>query len=358
MQSPSYLPPLRPRAEMLDFLERNVFGRVPQSARRPALSFEEISPESPAMEGRATRRRVCIRFAGPGGAGRIDVLAFLPAAAEPGRPVPAALFLCNRDPAENMDPERVQRTPFWDAERIVERGLAAVAIHTGASVPDEADGFEGHLQSLFLATGEAKRPDSWGTIAAWAWCGSRAMDWIETEPRIDARRVMVAGHSRCGKTALWCAAQDQRLAMAASSCSGCGGAKLNRTDLPESEHIDQLVKGFPYWFCGNFAAYAGRDFDLPFDQHWLLALVAPRLLFVSSATLDPWAGPPGEFLSARFASPAWRALGSDGLPEDARYPEPDRTVQGGRVAYCVHDGKHTILSSDWDRWIDFLLSAP
>ena len=357
LQNPGFaLPspvPLRPRAEMLDFLERNVFGRVPDAARHPVLSFEDISPEVPAMEGRAVQRRVRIRFAGSGGEGHIDVLAFLPASAEPRQPVPAALLLCNRDPAENMDPERVHRTPFWDAERIVARGWAAVAIHTGSSVPDNADGFEGHLQSLFLSPGETKQPASWGTIAAWAWCGSRAMDWIATEPRIDAGRVMVAGHSRCGKTALWCAAQDERFAMAVSSCSGCGGAKLNGTYLPASEHIAQIVKGFPHWFCGNFAAYAGHDAELPFDQHWLLALVAPRLLYVSSATLDSWAGQPGEFLAAKAASEAWRKRSFEGLPENAHFPAPDEPVCGGRVAYNIHAGAHTILSSDWDRWIDF-----
>ena len=357
LQNPGFAvptpPPLRPRAEMLDFLERNVFGRVPDAARHPALSFEEISPDVPAMEGRAVRRRVRIRFAGPGGDGHIDVLAFLPAEAAPERPVPAALLLCNRDPAENLDPDRAQRTPFWDAERIVAHGWAAVAIHTGSAVPDHADGFDGHLQSLFLAPGEAKAPDSWGTIAAWAWCGSRAMDWIETEPRIDARRVMVAGHSRCGKTALWCAAQDERFSMAVSSCSGCGGAKLNGTYLPASEHIAQLVKGFPYWFCGAFASFADRDFHLPFDQHWLLALVAPRRLFISSATLDSWAGQPGEFLAAKAASAAWREQGAEGIPPDATFPNPDEPLLCGRVAYNIHTGEHTILSSDWDLWIDF-----
>ena len=359
LQNPEFAlptsPPLRPRAEMLEFLERHVFGRVPDAAKHPSLTFEEIAPDVPAMDGRAVRRRVRIRFVGPGGEGSIDVLAFVPAEAAPGRPVPAALLLCNRDPAENMDLERRIRTPFWDAERIVARGWAAIAIHTGSSVPDDADGFEGHLQSLFVAPGETKQPDSWGTLAAWAWCGSRAMDWIETEPRIDATRVMVAGHSRCGKTALWCAAQDERFAMAVSSCSGCGGAKLNGTYLPASEHIAQIIKGFPHWFCGHFAAYAGHDAELPFDQHWLLALVAPRLLYISSATLDSWAGQPGEFLAAKAASEAWRELGADGLPENARFPAPDQPVCAGRVAYHIHGGAHTILSSDWDRWIDFAM---
>ncbi|MBR1609173.1 MAG: CapA family protein, partial [Kiritimatiellae bacterium] len=328
LQNPGFalppLPPPLPRAETLDFFERNVFGRVPEPARAPALRFAEISPEVPAMDGRAVRRRVRVRFSAPGGEGSIDVLAFLPAGASSSAPVPAALFLCNRDPAENMDPDRVRRTPFWDAERIVSRGWASVAFHLGSVLPDEADGFDGGLQSLFLRPGERKAPDSWGTIAAWAWCGSRAMDWIATETRIDARRVLVAGHSRAGKAAVWCAARDERFAMAASCCSGCGGAKLNRVHLPASEHIAQLVGGFPHWFCGAFASYAGRDSALPFDQHQLLGLVAPRKLFVTSATLDPWAGQPGEFLAANTPPPRGASAAAPALPNLLRSPAPTR----------------------------------
>ena len=367
MQNPEFastgspLPPVprteEERAAVLDFFEGNVFGRVPECARRPAVRFEEIAPDAPAMGGAAVRRRVRVRYGGPGGEGSFDILAFIPAGAAPGAPVPASLFLCNRDPAENMDPNRVKRTPFWDAERIVAHGFAAVAFHVGSVVPDEEDGFEGRLQSLFLAPGEKKTPDSWGTIAAWAWCGSRAMDWIETEPRIDARRVMVAGHSRGGKTALWCAATDRRFAMAVSNCSGCAGAKLNRTWLPESEHFAQIASRFPHWFCGNFARFAGHDSEVPFDQHQLLALVAPRALYVSSATLDPWAGQPGEFLAAKFASESWRWKGRAGLSADAEFPAPGVPVFGDGVAYHVRDGVHTVESSDWDSWLDFARRA-
>ena len=350
---PQGLPQIRPREETLDFFERNVFGRVPDAARHPAVSFEELAPEAPAMDGRAVRRQVRVRFAGPGGEGHFDLLAFIPAVATSDKPVPAALLLCNRDPAENMDPDRVRRTPFWDAERIVSRGWAALAFHTGSVVPDNADGFDGHLQSLFLQPGETKSPDSWATLAAWAWCGSRAMDWIETEPRIDARRVMVAGHSRGGKTALWCAAEDERFALAVSSCSGCGGAKLNRVHLPLSEHLEQIVKNFPHWFCGNYATFIGHDFDLPFDQHQLIGLIAPRLAYVSSASLDPWAGPYGEFLSARAASVAWRAFSRMGIADGTQFPEPDSPIFGDGVGYHLRAGIHTIAASDWDRWIDF-----
>ncbi|MBR0057391.1 MAG: acetylxylan esterase [Kiritimatiellae bacterium] len=344
------------RAATIDVFERLVFGRVPNAARHPALRFEEISPDTPAMGDAAIRRQVRVRYGGPGGEGHFDVLAFIPASATQGAPVPATLFLNNRDPAETADPDRVRRSPFWDAERIVARGFAAVTFHLGSVVPDNADGFDGHLQSLFLAPGETKALDAWGTIAAWAWCGSRAMDWIETEPRIDARRVMVAGHSRGGKTALWCAANDTRFAMAVSNCSGCVGAKLNRAWLPRAEDIAAITKTFPHWFCENFSQFAGRDRELPFDQHQLLALIAPRRLYVSSATLDAWAGQPGEFLSLLLASEAWRAGGRAALPPDTPFPPPDTPVFGDGVAYHIRSGIHTIESSDWDHWLDMFVS--
>ena len=354
---PPGLPPVpvspEERARTLDLFARSAFGVRPPAAERPACSFAKISPDVPAMGGRAVRVRARVSYGGPGGNGGFDILAFLPAGASPVRPVPAFLLLCNRDSGENMDPDRVARTPFWDAERIVERGYAAVALHIGSVLPDDDDGFAGGLQSIFLAPGETKTPESWATLSAWAWCGSRAMDWIETEPRIRRDRVAVVGHSRGGKTALWCAATDPRFAMAVSNCSGCGGAKLNRVRLPQSESIADLVRGFPHWFCGAYARWAGRDRTLPFDQHQLLALVAPRLLYVSSATLDPWAGQPGEFLAAQAASAAWRALGSEGIPADAVFPLPGKRVSGGRVGYHVRPGYHTIERSDWDHWIDF-----
>ena len=347
------LPPIGGREECIAFFERNVFGCVPEAARRVRPVFEAVAPDAPAMGGAAVRRRIRVRYSGPGGEGSFDLLAFLPEGASASAPVPASLFICARDSEENLDPDRVRRNPFWEAESLVERGWAAIAMHIGSVVPDEADGFDGHLQSIFAAPGETKTPESWGTIAAWAWCGSRAMDWIECEPRIDPRRVMVAGHSRCGKTALWCAACDSRFGMAVSNCSGCGGAKLNRAFLPASEHIAQIVRGFPHWFCGAFAKFAGRDSCIPFDQHQLLALVAPRLLYVSSATLDDWAGPQGEFLSAKAASAAWRAAGRGGIPEDARFPEPDKPIFGDGVGYHIRSGGHTIEASDWKRWMDF-----
>ena len=192
------------------------------------------------------------------------------------------------------------RCPMAD---IVNRGFALIVLRNTDISADKNVGFNQGVYSIFQDESE-RNDESWATISTLAWGASRAMDWVESEPLINSKRVAVIGHSRGGKTALWAAATDRRFAMACSNDSGCSGAKLNHIDLPRSEHIAQIIKGFPYWFCKNYNKYKGRDMSTPFDQHQLLALIAPRLLCVASATKDSWAGPEGEWWSAKLASPA------------------------------------------------------
>lgn len=192
------------------------------------------------------------------------------------------------------------------------------------------------------ATGDPKSrtvtrsPTSWGTIGAWAWGHSRVMDWIETRPELDATRVAVLGHSRGGKTALWAAAQDTRFAMGISNNSGCGGAKLNRFDCPQSEHIKQILSNFPNWFCLNYAQWSDRDAEIPMDSDNLLRLLAPRLCYVASATQDPWAGPAAEKEAWLRAHDLWTA-----------YAHPER------MGYHLREGKHCLTPFDWDHFLDF-----
>ncbi|MGI6497050.1 MAG: dienelactone hydrolase family protein [Kiritimatiellia bacterium] len=337
------------RPELLRLFAENVFGVRP--VERPAsLAFAPVLPDRVMMEGAAIRKSVRASYAGPGGAGHFDLVAFLPIRESA---VPAIVFLCNRPKEEHIEPDRTVKSEFWPAEEIVARGFAAIAFHLGSVVPDEADGFDGHLQSLFAKDPADRTDASWGTLSAWAWCASRVMDWLETQPGIDARRVGVAGHSRGGKTALWCAATDERFAMAVSSCSGCGGAKLNRANLPESEHIAQITRTFPHWFCRNYRAFAGRDAETPFDHHALLALVAPRPLYVFSASEDPWAGPPGEFASAFLASPAWERYGKRGLVSGGTLPPDDTPLHEGSIGYHIHAGPHDFTGADWRHVLDF-----
>ena len=183
--------------------------------------------------------------------------------------------------------------------------------------------------------------ESWGTIRAWAWCHSRVLDWIETRPMLDAKRVAVLGHSRLGKTALCAGATDSRFKVVYSNASGCGGAKLNRMDLPKSEQIRQITGNFPFWFCKAFSQWAGRDREIPHDQdEWMGLIASPtRYLYVASGTADQWAGPAGEKAAAEGAAKAWEALGLKGM--------------GGHVGYHCHEGPHDLGVGDIKLFLDF-----
>ena len=335
------------RPEVLELFKAHVFGRNP--IERPAsLRFEAVDAGTEMLEGKALRKRINVRYSGPGGEGTIRFTAFIPKSA---KPAPAFLLICNR-PEQNIDPERGVKSPFWPVEELVARGYAALSFQTGDVDPDTFDGFTNGVHSVFQPDPKARTGDSWGTIAAWAWGASRIMDWIETEPLIDRTRVAVVGHSRGGKTALWCGASDTRFALTISNDSGCGGAKLNRMDLPLSEHIARINKGFPHWFCENFKPYGDNEAALPLDQHMLIALIAPRLAYVASASLDDWAGQPGEFRSCVLATPVWQLYGKKGLVGET-FPAADAPLQEGCVGYHLRTGKHDLALYDWERYMDF-----
>jgi pimeloyl-ACP methyl ester carboxylesterase len=336
------------RPALRETFAREVYGAIPPPVPG-TIRFETVDPGTPMMEGRAIRKQVDVVFAGPGGEGRIHVLAFFPFGKAA---VPATLFVCNREADENLDPTRQRRTPFWPVEEIVAQGFAAVAFFNGDVDPDEPDGFRNGVHGVMEPDPAKRDGSSWGTLSAWAWGASRVMDWIETEPRIHPGRVMLVGHSRGGKTALWAGANDPRFAMVVSNNSGCGGAKLFRADLPESESIAKINRSFPHWFCGNFHAYDGREAELPVDQHMLIALLAPRLVYVTSASEDKNAGPEGEFTSCVLASPAWELYGKRGL-ETGAFPPPNQPLQQGNLAYHLRSGEHDLKLYDWQQFLAF-----
>jgi hypothetical protein len=310
----------RCRPHQFALLEAHVYGqRLPDAAVFP-VGEPEKSSVTLAGGVRATRLQARLRLGNGAQAPVVEVLLYLP---ESDKPVPVFL---------NLNFTGNDAEPLAPVEAMLARGYGMATACYGDIFPDKPDG----------------RAE--GAIGAWAWGLSRILDWLVRQPEIDATRVIVVGHSRNGKAALWAGACDERFAMVVSNESGCGGAALERRNYGET--IADITRRFPHWFCPKYATYAGRAAELPTDQHALLAMVAPRPLYVASAIDDRWADPRGEFLGAVAAEPVWKLFGLDGLGT-AEWPPVDTPVGIGRIGYHVRSGKHDMLESDWQRFADF-----
>jgi len=349
------------RAELHALLEREMFGKAPP--RIAELNVDRVEASEVALDGKARRRQIRVHL-GEGVA--MDVLIYLPLNAASENGVPLFLgynFTGNhtiRDEKEIVLPtswlrkakdnqatdEQRANSSRWPVEMITSAGYGLATIYYGDVDPDFDDGWKNGVHQNYPKPG----PADWGSIATWAWGLSRALDAFEMDPEIDATKVAVFGHSRLGKTSLWAGANDTRFAMAISNNSGCGGAALSRRAFGET--VKRINTSFPHWFCDNYHKYNDKEGEAAFDQHMLIALMAPRPVYVASAVDDKWADPRGEFLSAKHASPAWELLGQPGLSGDA-YPDMDTPLADGRVGYHVRTGKHNVTEYDWQQYIDF-----
>jgi len=332
------------RPELLELFRKNVYGRA--SVGRPRDMDFEVNVTPGLMEGAAIRKLVNIRYSGPHGTGAIGVVLFIPARSP--RPAPCFVLICNRS-KDNIDPTRSKRSPFWPAEAILQRGYATAAFQVDDIDPDRDDGFTNGVHGVFDAPNQ-RRPDAWGTIAAWAWGASRVMDYLEYDREIDSRRVAVVGHSRGGKTALWAGAEDERFAMVVSNDSGSTGAAISR--IKGGERISAINQAFPHWFCANYKRYNDHEQDLPVDQHELLALIAPRLLYIASASEDSWADPRAEFQSAVEASAVYRLFHFEGFGK-LGLPAPSHPMTLGQIGYHLRPGKHDLTEYDWECFMNF-----
>ena len=334
--------------ELLERFQKDVYGRRPAVLdERKRVSFK-VYDERPVMDGKAVRKLVRAEFDGPLEKFLFPFTVYIPKAQ---KPVPAFVSICLKSRSK-VAADHVITSVCWPVEQIVGRGYATIGFLTEDVATEKNTGF---AQGVFTCVEkpEVRTDESWGTISAWAWAASRVMDWIETEPAIDATRVGIVGHSRGGKTAIWTGVTDRRFALVCSNNSGAHGAKLNHIRLPKSEDIASIPKYFPNWYCGNYPKkYGGKEMTMDFDQHELLALVAPRLLCVASASEDAWAGQPGEWWSAKLASPAWELYGRRGLVAE-RFPAPGEKQQEGSISYHLRPGKHSLDPYDWDRYMDF-----
>jgi len=337
------------RHAILETFKTEVYGWSPPAAEADKIRFEVRDKDLNAMDGAATRKLVTITLinADTSKEHTIDVVVFVPN--DRTTPCPAFLLICNRD-KENIDPTRKVKSEFWPAEEIVARGFAAVAIHNADVEPDNPEGFRNGLRGFLDVPGDHPREEYWGTLAAWAWGASRVLDYLETDEDIDHERVAVVGHSRGGKTALWAGANDPRFAMVVSNNSGCGGAALSKRRYGET--VGRINRSFPHWFCDNFSDYNENEENLPVDQHLLLATIAPRLLYVTSADEDLWADPRGEFLATKHAAKSWELHGQSGLGVETM-PEVDTPVQQGSAAYHIRTGGHGLTLYDWQQFMTF-----
>ena len=333
------------RDEILRLFRANVYGRSPGPPEH--LAYRVIQEDPRAMDGAATLRRVSIASRQAQRSHDFELTLFLPNST--GR-VPVFLLINNR-PATNTDPSRREKSGFWPAEQLIARGYGVAAFQVNQLAPDNPDTFRTGVMTLFDDAGRSGgTPYTWGALAAWAWGASRAMDYFATDARVDAARVAVVGHSRGGKAALWAGAEDDRFAMVVSNDSGEGGAALSRRWYGET--LDVINTAFPHWFTAAYKTFNGRAAALPVDQHMLLALVAPRALYVASADEDLWADPRGEFLSLAASSPVFTLYGEAPIGEDAM-PAVDTPLVRGRRGYHVRAGGHDLTPYDWSRFADF-----
>ena len=352
------------RPAIMDFFLTDVYGHYPQKQVTP--SFELLEQSDKALGGKAIRKQVAIHLDGM--PTPILLLIYQPAGVK-GK-VPAFVGMNFKGNHQvNIDPEiiisdnapkgkdlgtdapRGAASSRWPLEEIVGAGYAVATIYRGDVDPDHDDGFKNGIHPLFYRAGQTK-PDAeeWGTIGAWAWGLSRVMDYLEQDKSIDHKRVAVIGHSRLGKTALWAGATDERFAIAISNDSGCGGAALSARKVGET--VAKINKSFPHWFCDNYNKYNDNEEALLVDQQGLIALIAPRPVYVASATEDTWADPEGEFLSALYASPVYELYGKKGLAVSSM-PKPEQPSIEGYVGYHIRTGKHDITLYDWQQYIKF-----
>ena len=369
----------RRRPEILKLYETEIYGRVPANA--PKVTWEVTETDRAARDGAAVMKRVVGRIGDAPDGPRVNLTMYTPAkatgpvplillvnfgggagrGAAPGAaapPVAAAAPAAGTQPAAGAPPAagRGRGGPGSGeppvAAEILARGWGYATVGYNDIQPDRANSWNQGVIGLTLKPGQTQPgPDEWGTISAWAWGISRIVDYFETDASVNAKQIAIQGHSRLGKTVLWAAAKDERIAAVFSSCSGEMGAALARRDWGET--VDDMAQNFGWQFAGNFQKWSGRWNDMPVDAHMLIALSAPRPAFITGGTTDQWADPVGEFLATVAAGPVYRLLGRKDLGVTA-LPPLDTPLTGGDLGWHYHTGGHTATPADWAAFLEFL----
>jgi len=343
----------RRRPELLGIFARQEYGVMPDF--KPDLSIELVE-SGPAFGGKAMRKQIDLVFRANGQERKVRLLEYIPLSCK--GPCPCFVGLNFKGNTATTSDScvlagehdfggRAANARRWPFEQIIESGYAVVTAHYYDFYPDREDApdsekFAGSMLPLFGYSSISDMPaDGPGAISVWAWGYSRILDYlIREEPLIDGTKVVSVGHSRLGKTSLWAGAQDPRFAIVIANDSGCCGAALSKRCF--GENLNRVMR-FGTWFCKDFYKYSDRESELPFDQHELLALIAPRPLYVASAEDDIWSDPKGEYLSALEAGKVYPLYGKQGLSQDA----------SGMVGYHMRKGGHDIIAEDWTHFIIF-----
>ena len=356
------------RPELLHFFENNVYGKIPKTLKID--SYNILEQDDNALNGKAKRKQVELTFKNNGKTLSYTILLYLPK-----NIAKAAVFLgynfygnhtITEDKAvlissawannnesfqiENntlTEESRGKRTNRWAVEKILEAGYGLATIYYGEVDPDKNDFSDGIHSLLYQQDQSRPKLDEWGSIAAWSWGMVRALDYFEKDPDVDASKVISFGHSRLGKTSLWAGATDKRFAGVISNNSGCGGATMSKRKFGETLAV--INDRFPHWFCDNFNEYNENEEALPVDQHQLLALIAPRPLYVASAEEDQWADPRGELLSAHYATQVYHLYDMEGI-ETTDMPKVNEPIHN-TVSYHIRTGKHDVTDYDWENYI-------
>ncbi len=339
------------RPELIRLFEENEYGRVPATA--PKVIWEVVSMDANALDGKAIMKQLAGRMGSADGPA-IDATLYLPAQAD--KPVAALINLTFSfgSPRGRGRGGPVTRMRDVIAANLVGHGFAYATLNYSSIEPDRQDGLKANLaRGLALAPGQTEPAlDEWGAIAAWAWGISRLVDYLETEPTVDAKRIAITGCSRLGKTVIWAGARDARIAMVIDSCSGEGGSALSRRNYGET--IKHLVAPgrYPYQFCANYAKWGDKVDEFPVDSHMLVALIAPRPVLIQTGTKDIWSDPYGMFLAAVAAEPVYRLLGIEGLGTN-KMPAAGEPILH-TVSFLMHEGGHGMVNSDWDVYFKFM----
>lgn len=331
------------RPEIVTLFENNIYGQMPMVY--DSIKFSVKNENTAAMSGRAHLKEVLIEVFKNNKTVKINLVLFVPNKVKYNAP---AFLLINNRSKNNTDPTRIIKSDFWPAEMVIDSGYAIAAFQVNDAAPDSLNTYKNGVLQLYPE--QLTADNGMRAIGAWSWAASRVMDYFEKDTAINAKKVALAGHSRGGKAALWAAAQDQRFAIVFSNCSGNTGAALTRRRFGET--ISIINGNFPYWFNNNYKKYNDKEDSLPIDQHMLMALMAPRPVYVTSASKDLWADPKGSFLSLKNAEKVYALYGiTSKLPAD---PPPVNTpVIYSHLGYHNREGEHNMTVYDWGNFIKF-----